>query len=180
MKSPHNTPCNHDSEAHKEEARKENCYPIDSLDWHDIDTSFYRPESGLHPIIQLRPGSWLVDSEYRIVCSLHMPTAVSPELKWALHSVKRQTTSDNDKPIVLDVFECKALLEIAEIIPWTSKTYDSDMDGGYPSLTCERPVGIERLGRASRLDFVGGARVVHEFQESVTFSLTGGEHHPRD
>ena len=171
MKSPDSTPCDYNSDA-----RRSICYPDALFDWNEVEKSQYIRYRGLLPIVRVRGGRWLVDSKCEIICEEHSPTTVSGELKWALHSVKRQTSSGDGKKISLDVFECVALLTIAEIIPWTSTWDYSGKVYKYPTLTCTRPADVERLCRASRLDFVEGAVVAKEYQGRVTFVLTGGEH----
>ena len=169
MKSRNDTPCDFDSVA-----RMNNRDPTDLLDWGEVESSQYYPE-GLSPLVRVSEGLWLVDDWCTTLCQQHIPIPVSGELKWTLHSIKLRMRSGDAKKIVLDVFECVALMTIAEIVPWTTLD-DSGTEGGYPTLTCRRPAGVERLGLASRLDFVEGAVVMQASQGLVTFKLTGGEH----
>ena len=169
MKCPNNRRCDFNSKA-----RKNILHPNSRIDWNEVERSSYRPRLGLFPIVRLRSGRWLVDSKCETVCAKHIPTGVSDHLKWALTSIKLKTISGDTKKLVLDVFECVALLTIQKIVPWTS-TIDDSGKYDYPTLTCTRPVGVQRLGRASRLDFVEGAGVYEEFQGRVEFLLTGGE-----
>ena len=171
MKSPNDTPCNFDSVA-----RKRLCHPTASLDWGAIESSRFDLK-GLSPLVRVSGGRWLVDSFCTTLCLQHIPIPVSGELKWTLHSIKLRMSSGHAKKIVLDAFECVALMTIAEIVPWTTLD-DRETEDGYPILTCRRPAGIERLALASRLDFVEGAVVIDESQGLVTFGLTGGEHQP--
>lgn len=99
-------------------------------------------------------------------CSMYDSIWPSPELKYAIYDIKRQTTSGGTGMIILEVWECVALMTVAEIVPWVlTETYSTFHKGvEMDCLVYRRPEGTQGKTLGGRFSFVE-CGVVKEWTE---------------